>query len=308
MGDRHGPGRSEQEDPLAAEWERHQPAVFGVAYRLLGSVADAEDVAQDVWLRAAGADLRDIGDLRAWLVTVAARRSYDILKSARFRRETYVGPWLPEPLLIGADAAQPVLVDESVSSAMLLIMEELSPPERVALVLHDVFGLEFGRIADVLGVSAPGARQLASRARRRVARARQSTPQASKTERQRILTVFRAAYEAGDLAGLVRLLHPDAVYVTDGGGKVPAARKLIHGGQRVAEVMVRTGRQWHPDRIDFAEVGGEPALVFHREGRVYSVDTVQITDGLITAYRRVINPEKLVRVRAVTPGGAASSP
>ncbi|WP_051848601.1 RNA polymerase sigma factor SigJ [Streptomyces sp. NRRL WC-3725] len=308
MGDRHGPGRSEQEDPLAAEWERHQPAVFGVAYRLLGSVADAEDVAQDVWLRAAGADLRDIGDLRAWLVTVAARRSYDILKSARFRRETYVGPWLPEPLLTGADAAQPVLVDESVSSAMLLIMEELSPPERVALVLHDVFGLEFGRIADVLGVSAPGARQLASRARRRVARARQSTPQASKTERQRILTVFRAAYEAGDLAGLVSLLHPDAVYVTDGGGKVPAARKLIHGGQRVAEVMVRTGRQWHPDRIDFAEVGGEPALVFHREGRVYSVDTVQITDGLITAYRRVINPEKLVRVRAVTPGGAASSP
>ncbi|MBG7698758.1 RNA polymerase sigma factor SigJ [Streptomyces sp. MC1] len=308
MGDRHEPGRSEQEDPLAAEWERHQPAVFGVAYRLLGSVADAEDVAQDVWLRAAGADLRDIGDLRAWLVTVAARRSYDILKSARFRRETYVGPWLPEPLLTGADAAQPVLVDESVSSAMLLIMEELSPPERVALVLHDVFGLEFGRIADVLGVSAPGARQLASRARRRVARARQSTPQASKTERQRILTVFRAAYEAGDLAGLVRLLHPDAVYVTDGGGKVPAARKLIHGGQRVAEVMVRTGRQWHPDRIDFAEVGGEPALVFHREGRVYSVDTVQITDGLITAYRRVINPEKLVRVRAVTPGGAASSP
>ncbi|MEU6596401.1 RNA polymerase sigma factor SigJ [Streptomyces flaveolus] len=308
MGDRHGPGRSEQEDPLAAEWERHQPAVFGVAYRLLGSVADAEDVAQDVWLRAAGADLRDIGDLRAWLVTVAARRSYDILKSARFRRETYVGPWLPEPLLTGADAAQPVLVDESVSSAMLLIMEELSPPERVALVLHDVFGLEFGRIADVLGVSAPGARQLASRARRRVARARQSTPQASKTERQRILTVFRAAYEAGDLAGLVRLLHPDAVYVTDGGGKVPAARKLIHGGQRVAEVMVRTGRQWHPDRIDFAEVGGEPALVFHRAGRVYSVDTVQITDGLITAYRRVINPEKLVRVRAVTPGGAASSP
>ncbi|MEV5169985.1 RNA polymerase sigma factor SigJ [Streptomyces flaveolus] len=308
MGDRHGPGRSEQEDPLAAEWERHQPAVFGVAYRLLGSVADAEDVAQDVWLRAAGADLRDIGDLRAWLVTVAARRSYDILKSARFRRETYVGPWLPEPLLTGADAAQPVLVDESVSSAMLLIMEELSPPERVALVLHDVFGLEFGRIADVLGVSAPGARQLASRARRRVARARQSTPQASKTERQRILTVFRAAYEAGDLAGLVRLLHPDAVYVTDGGGKVPAARKLIHGGERVAEVMVRTGRQWHPDRIDFVEVGGEPALVFHREGRVYSVDTVQITDGLITAYRRVINPEKLVRVRAVTPEGAASSP
>ncbi|MFF4214461.1 RNA polymerase sigma factor SigJ [Streptomyces sp. NPDC001796] len=296
MGDGYGPDRSEQEDPLGAEWERHRPAVFGVAYRLLGSVADAEDVTQDVWLRAAGADLRDIGDLRAWLVTVAARRSYDILKSARVRRETYVGPWLPEPLLTGPDASQPVLVDESVSSAMLLIMEELSPPERVAFVLHDVFGLEFGRIAEVLDVSGPGARQLASRARRRVAKAKQSTPQASKAERERVLAVFRAAYEAGDLAGLVRLLHPDAVYVTDGGGKVSAARKLIHGGERVAEVMVRTGRQWRPDRIDFAEVGGELALVFHREGRVYSVDTVQITNGLIAAYRRVINPDKLVRV------------
>jgi RNA polymerase sigma-70 factor (ECF subfamily) len=308
MGDEHGPGGCKQEDSLGAGWERHRPAVFGVAYRLLGSVADAEDVTQDVWLRATGADLQDIEDLRAWLVTVATRRSYDILKSARFRREAYVGPWLPEPLLTGPDASQPVLVDESVSSAILLIMEELSPPERVAFVLHDVFGLEFGRIAEVLDVSVPGARQLASRARRRVAKAKESMLRASKAERKRVLTAFRGAYEVGDLAGLVRLLHPDVVYVTDGGGKVSAARKPIHGGDRVGEVMVRVGRQWHPDRIDFAEVGGELALVFHLEGRVYSVDTVQITDGLITAYRRVINPDKLVRVQAVTPGGAISSP
>ncbi|GHA76025.1 MULTISPECIES: RNA polymerase sigma factor SigJ [Streptomyces] len=287
------PGPSGQQDRLGAGWETYRPAVFGAAYRLLGSVADAEDVTQDVWLRAAGADLRQIDDLRAWLVTVAARRCYDILRSARVRREAYVGPWLPEPLLTGPDAAEPVLVDESVTSAMLLIMEELSPPERVAFVLHDVFGLQFARIAQVLGVSAPAARQLASRARRRVARAKQSAPQAPKAERERVLAAFRAAYEAGDLAGLVRLLHPDVVYVTDGGGRIPAARKLIHGGERVAEVMVRVGRQWRPDRIDLAEVGGELALVFHREGRVYSVDTVQITEGLITAYRRVVNPEKL---------------
>ncbi|MEV7323843.1 RNA polymerase sigma factor SigJ [Streptomyces sp. NPDC093970] len=296
MGDGHGLGRSEQEDPLGAGWEGHRPAVFGVAYRLLGSVADAEDVTQDVWLRAAGADLQDIGDVRAWLVTVAARRSYDILKSARVRRETYVGPWLPEPLLTGPDASQPVLVDESVGSAMLLIMEELSPPERVAFVLHDVFGLEFGQVAEVLDASVPAARQLASRARRRVAKAKESVPQASKAERERVLAVFRSAYETGDLAGLVRLLHPDAVYVTDGGGKISAARKLIHGGERVAEVMVRVGHQWKPDRIDLAEVGGELALVFYREGRVYSVDTVQITGGLITAYRRVMNPDKLLGV------------
>ncbi|MFE2672413.1 sigma factor-like helix-turn-helix DNA-binding protein [Streptomyces hygroscopicus] len=189
-----------------------------------------------------------------------------------------------------------------------LIMEGLSPPERVAFVLHDVSAPEFGRIAEVLDASVPGARQLASRARRRVAVAKQSVPQASRAERERVQAVFRAAYEAGDLVGPVRLRHPDAVHVTDGGGKVSAARKLIHGGERVAEVMVRAGRQRHPDRIDFAEVGGELALVFYREGLIYSVDTVQITDGLITAYRRVINPDKLVRVRTVTPGGAASSP
>jgi RNA polymerase sigma-70 factor (ECF subfamily) len=296
MGNGHRPERSEQEDALGAEWEKHRPAVFGVAYRLLGSVADAEDVAQDVWLRAAGADLRDIDDLRAWLVTVAARRSYDILKSARYRRETYVGPWLPEPLLTGPDASQAVLVDESVSTAMLLVMEELSPPERVAFVLHDVFGLEFGRIAEVLDVTAPSARQLASRARRRVAKAHESAPQASKAQREHVLEVFRAAYEAGDMAGLVKLLHPDVVYVTDGGEKAAAARKPMYGGERVAMVMERVGRQLRPDRIALLEVGGELSLAFYREGRVYSVDTLQITDGLITEYRRVINPDKLSHV------------
>ena len=293
MDDERAPREAGQGDRLGAEWETHRPAVFGVAYRLLGSVADAEDVAQDVWLRAAGSDLSGVEDLQAWLVTVAGRRSYDILKSARVRREAYVGPWLPEPLLTGPDASEPVLVDESVSAAMLLVMEELTPPERVAFVLHDVFELEFGRIAEVLDVSVPAARQLASRARRRVAKAKQSAPQAPKEERERVLATFRAAYQSGDLAGLIRLLDPDAVYVTDGGGKVSAARKLIHGGERIAEVMVRVGRQWELDHIDLVEVGGELSLVCYRQGRVYSVDTVQITDGRITAYRRVINPDKL---------------
>jgi RNA polymerase sigma-70 factor (ECF subfamily) len=286
----------------------HRPAVFGVAYRLLGSVADAEDVAQDVWLRAAGADLEAVDDLRAWLVTVAARRSYDILKSARMRRESYVGPWLPEPLLTGPDASEPVLVDESVSSAMLLIMDQLNPPERVAFVLHDVFGIDFGRIAEVLDVSVPGARQLASRARRRVAKAKESTPPGSKAERERVLVAFRDAYESGDMAALVRLLHPEVVFVNDGGGKVSAARKLVHGGQRVAEMIVRVGRRWRIDRVDLVEVGGERALVFYRQGHVHSVDTVRIEDGVITEFRRVINPDKLIHLRAVTPGGADSSP
>jgi RNA polymerase sigma-70 factor (ECF subfamily) len=277
-------------------FEEHRNLLFAVAYRMLGTAADAEDAVQDAWLRWSAGDRSEVADPKAYLVRITTNVALDRLRSAQVRRETYVGPWLPEPLLTGPDASQPVLVDESVGSAMLLIMEELSPPERVSFVLHDVFGLQFDGIAELLDVSVPAARQLASRARRRVAKAKESMPQASKAERERVLTVFRAAYEAGDLAGLVKLLHPDAVYVTDGGGKVFAARKPVFGGERVAEVMVRVGRQWRPDRIEFAEVGGEPALVFHREGRVYSVDTVQITGGLITAYRRVINPDKLERV------------
>ncbi|MGI5122345.1 RNA polymerase sigma factor SigJ [Marinactinospora thermotolerans] len=293
-------GSPETDDVLKTEWEIHRPAVFGVAYRLLGSVAEAEDVTQDVWLRAAGTDLRDIVNLRAWLITVAARRSYDILGSARVRREDYVGPWLPEPLLTGPDAAEPVLVDESVATAMLVVMEELTPAERVALVLHDVFQIEFARIAEVLGSSTAAARQHASRARRRVARARGQAPQAPRAERDRLVAAFRDAYEAGDLAALVRLLHPDAVYVTDGGGEVPAARKLIHGGVRIAEVLLRVLRRYRPEHVGLVEVGGEPALVVVRDGRVRAVDTLEIRDGRITAYRRVVNPHKIAHLPPVT--------
>ncbi|MEU1618896.1 RNA polymerase sigma factor SigJ [Streptomyces sp. NPDC005722] len=281
---------------LEDEWETLRPAVFGAAYRLLGSVADAEDVAQDVWLRAATTDLSDVRDLRSWLLTVAARRSYDILKSARVRRETYVGPWLPAPLMTGPDASEAVLVDEVVGSAMLLVMEELKPPERVAFILHDVFALEFSHVADVLGTSVAAARQLASRARRKVRAARRSTPDASRAERERLLTTFRNAYEAGDMAGLVRLLHPDAVYVTDGGGKVTAARKLIRGGARIAMVMGRVRRRWRTHSIEVVEVGGEPALLLRQEGQAFCVDTVDVEDGLITAYRRVLNPDKLAHL------------
>lgn len=294
---------------LVERWPDLRPAVFGVAYRLLGSVGDAEDVVQDVWLRAMRADrdgvLGPVKDLRGWLVTVAARRAYDVLRSARLRRELYVGPWLPEPLLTGPDASVPVLVDDSVTTAMLIVMEELSAPERVAFVLHDVFDIGFDPIAGLLDVSVVNARQLASRARRRVAEARGASPEATLAERERVLRTFKSAYEQGDLAALVGLLHPDIVYVTDGGGRVFAARKPITGGGRVAEVMVRVGRQWKPDRIDFVEVGGELALTFRRGDGVFSVDTIGLRDGMIIAYRRVMNPDKL-RVASLSRCGPPS--
>jgi len=278
-----------------AEWAAHRAAVFGAAYRILGTVAEAEDVTQEVWLSAAAADLSEVRDLRAWLVTVAARTSYNVLKSARVRRESYVGPWLPEPLLTGPDAGDQVLVDESVSTAMLVVMETLAPAERVALVLHDVFDLPFDEIADVLGKTPAASRKLASRARARVA-AVQERPRASKAETERVLTAFKAAAEAGDVARLVELLDPDAVYVGDGGGKVPAARVPVRGADRIALLVSRQITIRRPDAQRLIEVGGYPALATYRGGRLVWLDTVDVVDGRITAFRRLANPEKLARI------------
>ncbi|MBF8191566.1 RNA polymerase sigma factor SigJ [Nonomuraea sp. K274] len=277
---------------LDEEWESHRPAVFGAAYRLLGSVAEAEDVVQDVWLRAAAADLAQVVDLRAWLVTVAARSAYNVLNSARVRRDAYVGPWLPEPLLTGPDAGHRVLVDESVSTALLLVMQELPPPERVAFVLHDVFELPFGEIAGVLGRSPVACRKLASRARARVTTARRR-PSASRAERERVLNAFRAASEEGDFARLVELLDPDVVYVADGGDKATAARVPVLGRVRVARLLARLGTRRPGARMHLVEVGGEPGLATYRDGALVWIDTVDISGGRITAFRRVANPDKL---------------
>ncbi|MBB5776854.1 RNA polymerase sigma factor SigJ [Nonomuraea jabiensis] len=277
------------------EWESHRSAVFGAAYRILGTVAEAEDVTQEVWLRAVAADLSEVRDLRAWLVTVAARTSYNVLQSARVRRESYVGPWLPEPLLTGPDAAAQVLVDESVSTAMLVVMETLTPAERVALVLHDVFDFPFARIAEVLDSTPAAARKLASRARARVA-AVQERPRASRAETERLLRAFKAAADAGDIAGLVELLHPDAVYVADGGGEVTAARRPVRGAERIALLAARQIELRRPDAFEVIEVNGHPALATYHGGELVWLDTVEIADGRITTYRRLVNPEKLARV------------
>jgi RNA polymerase sigma-70 factor, ECF subfamily len=278
-----------------ADWESHRPAVFGAAYRILGTVAEAEDVTQEVWLRAAAADLSEVRDLRAWLVTLAARTSYNVLKSARVRRESYVGPWLPEPLLTGPDAAAQVLMDESVSTAMLVVMERLTPAERVALVLHDVFGFPFGQIAEVLGGTPAAGRKLASRARAKLA-AGGERPRASRAETERVLKAFKAAADAGDMAELVELLDPEAVYVADGGGKAIAARRPLRGAELIARVAIRQIEIKRPDAFRVIEVNGRPALATYRAGKLIWLDTVEIADGRITTFRRLVNPEKLAHV------------
>ncbi|MEU9025787.1 RNA polymerase sigma factor SigJ [Actinomadura sp. NPDC048394] len=283
---------------LDDEWALHRPAVFGAAYRITGSAADAEDIAQDVWLRAtARGPLDDVRDLRAWLITIAARRAYDVLGSARARRVDYVGPWLPEPLLTGPDAAEPVLVDETAGTAMLLVLEELSPPERVAFVLHQAFGVPYDAIAEVLGRTPAACRQLASRARRKIAAASPARP-AGTAERDRVLREFRAAYERRDEAALLALLDPDATYTTDGGGHVFAARKIIEGAGRVATALLRVAVRQRFALVP-AEVNGEAALLVRNgAGRLAAVDTVEVRDGRIVAVRRVLNPEKLAAARA----------
>jgi RNA polymerase sigma factor (sigma-70 family) len=278
-----------------AEWESHRPAVFGAAYRILGSVAEAEDVTQEVWLRAAAADLSDVRDLRAWLVTLAARTSYNVLKSARVRRESYVGPWLPEPLPTGPDAAGQVVMDESVSTAMLVVMERLTPAERVALVLHDVFHFPFGSIAEVLGSTPAASRKLASRARARVA-AVEERPRASKEETERVLRAFKAAADAGDMAKLVELLDPEAVYVADGGGKVTAARRPVRGAERIARLAVKVARIRRLEAFEIVEVNGHPALATYDGDALVWLDTIEIADGRITALRRLANPEKFAHL------------
>ena len=191
-------------------------------------------------------------------------------------------------------------MDESVGSAMMLVMEELSPPERVAFVLRDVFGLEMSRIAGVLGRSPAATRQLATRARRRITKARgvgEAGSVAPRAEREQVLRTFRAAYETGDLEELVRLLDPDVVYLTDGGGEVFAARKPIVGGRRVAEVLLRVGRRWQVEEVELVEVGGEAALLNRRaDGSVHSVDTMRLRDGRIAAYWRQLTPSKLTHL------------
>jgi RNA polymerase sigma-70 factor (ECF subfamily) len=280
-------------DDLATEFETLRPQLTRVAYGMLGSLAEAEDIVQEAWLRLQRTDAAEIEDLRAWLTTVVGRLALDALGSARRRRENYVGEWLPEPL-VEEEGDDPTL-DESVSTALLVVLERLSPAERTAFLLHDVFDLPFEKVAAVVGRSPAAVRQLASRARAHVESGKPRFP-ADAGEEARIVAAFATAWQEGDHEALLGLLDPDAVMRSDGGGRVPSAGKPLLGAERITRALVAftrsADRRGEEPRGRFARVNGAAGLVVHDR---YSTSVVSLTidRGRIVAVDIVRNPDKL---------------
>jgi RNA polymerase sigma-70 factor (ECF subfamily) len=272
-----------------------RPRLLRLAYSELGDVGEAEDVVQEAWLRLERSDTDAIENLDGWLTTVVARLALDRLHSARARRESYVGPWLPEPVLSSEeDPADRVTLDESVSYALLTVLEQLSPAERTAFVLHDVFDVPFGEIAGVVGRTPEAVRQLASRARRHVKR---ESPRfaASRDEHDRAVRAFAQAVDEGNLDGLVAVLDPDVVWTSDGGGRVSALRHPLHGAERVARAWVALGRRSVSEPIEIDFNGGLGLLIPSRDGHRAALSFV-VSEGRIRRIDAIRNPEKLQRL------------
>jgi RNA polymerase sigma-70 factor (TIGR02957 family) len=281
------------------EFDELRTAAFGIAYRMLGSVSEAEDVVQEGLLRLhrARAGGEWIESPRAYLSTVVSRLSLDHLRSARVRRETYVGEWLPEPLVASADddPARRIEMADSLSLAFLVLLESLSPEQRAAFLLREVFDEPYDRIAEIVGTSEQNARQLAARARHHVEE-RRPRFEASREQREDLATRFFAAAEEGDLEGLEELLAHDVVLRADGGGKAPALARAVHGRAKVARTLaagVRALTRWGIT-LRREEVNGQPgALFLDREGRLISVMILDVAEGQIQGVSAIINPDKL---------------
>jgi RNA polymerase sigma-70 factor (TIGR02957 family) len=278
------------------EFAALRPSAFAVAYRMLGSVSEAEDVVQEGFLRLHRARARGerIESPRAYLSTVVSRLSLDHLRSARARRETYVGEWLPEPL-VGDDPARRAEIADSLSLAFLVLLESLSPEQRAAFLLREVFDEPYDRIAEIIGTSEGNARQLAARARRHVEE-RRPRYEASRDQREALATRFFAAAEEGDLEGLEELLAHDVVFRGDGGGKAPAARRAVHGRAKVARLLIAGLRTLADIRVTARreDVNGQPGVLYlDRDGRLVGVTILDIADGQIQGVSAIVNPDKL---------------
>jgi RNA polymerase sigma-70 factor (TIGR02957 family) len=273
----------------------HRRLLFTVAYEMLGSAADAEDVMQETWLRWADVDQAEVRDPRAYLVRVVTRQALNRLRTLSRRREDYVGPWLPEPLLTSPDVAEDVELAEHISVAMLTVLETLTPTERATFVLREVFAIPYEEIAAILDRSPAAVRQIAHRAREHVA-ARRPRMEVDASEQRAVVERFLAAARTGDVQALLDVLAPDVVAVADGGGLVPAARKPITGAERVAELLTRFVAVAPALRSDLVWLNGAPAIGIDLDGERHAVISLVVADGRITHLYAVNNPQKLERL------------
>ncbi|MFF2134074.1 RNA polymerase sigma-70 factor [Streptomyces olivochromogenes] len=288
-------------DTATETFVAHRNLLFTVAYEMLGSAADAEDVLQETWLRWVKVDLGQVRDPRAYLVRITTRQSLNRLRSMSRRKEVYVGPWLPEPLLTAPDVAEDVELAESVSMAMMLVLDTLPPTERAVFVLREVFDVSYDEIAAAVDKTPAAVRQIAHRARRHVdaRRPREVVPSG---KIRAALESFQRAFESRDLQGLMDVLAPEVVLVSDGGGVKQAALRPISGAAKVSRcVGGGTGKAEGTLTSDPAVVNGNPALVLRLDGEVDGIMAIRVGDARITGLYYVRNPEKLTRVASETP-------
>lgn len=281
---------------LARAYDEARPRLVRVAYAILGSHSEAEDVVADGWTRLVAAHRRDpIRDVEAWAVVAVSRGSLDVLRSARVRREQYVGPWLPEPVVeldTARDPAESAALADEVSYALLVVLETLTPAERTAFVLHDLFAVPFPEVARIVGRSPAAVRQLASRARRQV---RGAQPRHTSTrEHRRVVEAFAAASASGDLASLLRVLDPDVVLVSDGGGVVKSARRPVVGADKVARfVLGILGKAPADGRIEEVQINGATGFALYDGDALETVVSFTIADSRITRLDLIRAPAKL---------------
>jgi RNA polymerase sigma-70 factor (ECF subfamily) len=276
----------------------HRSLLFTVAYEMLGSDADAEDVVQETWLRWADVDRVEVRDPRAYLVLIVTRQALNRLRTLARRREEYVGEWLPEPLPTSPDVAEDVELAESVSIAMLTVLETLAPTERAVFVLREVFDVPYDEIAEAVGKSSAAVRQIAHRARRHVA-ARRPRMEVSRAEQRQVVERFLAALTAGDVQGLMDVLAPDVVLVSDGGGLVPAARHPVEGMERVATLLSRFKTVAPGAEVATLLLNGALAGRIDLSGELNTAVTFVVEDGRIARIYAIRNPHKLGRLEKV---------
>ena len=287
-------------DEHAERFTLLRPLLFTIVYEILGSATESDDVLQDSYLRWAEVDLATVRDTKSYLAQLVTRQALNALRAGARRREDYVGPWLPEPLLLDdRDASADVVLAESVSMAMLVLLETLSPDERAVFVLREVFGFDYDEIAVAVGKSTAAVRQVAHRAREHVQARRKRFEPVDSAKSAQITEQFMAAAATGDVEGLISMLAPDATWTADGGGKASAARRPVVGAEKVAAAIIgifRLGQRMPDVRIETAICNSAPAVVVYSGDHLEGVFMIEIIDGKITNFYAIRNPDKLAGI------------